>query len=100
MPGRPEIRRGIDSQDAKLVPMMNCSPRLPLATVPIKDHSRLVFIALTVLLLSLPSATALGQGTSAQRRDAMLVDGTGREPAGGAGSGVNLRPAREDALHL
>lgn len=82
MPGRPEIRRGIDSQDAKLVPMMNCSPRLPLATVPIKDHSRLVFIALTVLLLSLPSATALGQGTSAQRRDAMTVEGTVRNSAG------------------
>ena len=80
MPGRPEIRRGIGSQDAKLVPMMNCSPRLPLAPVPIMDQSRLVCIALTVLLLSY--ATALGQGTSPRRRDAMTVEGTVRNSAG------------------
>jgi tetratricopeptide (TPR) repeat protein len=82
MAGRLEIRRAFGSQDVKLVPMMNCSMRFPLVPVPIKDQSRLVFIALAALLLSLPSATAFGQGTSPQRRDAMTVEGTVRNSAG------------------
>jgi tetratricopeptide (TPR) repeat protein len=70
--------------------MMNYSLRLPLAPVPIKDPSRWVFIALTALLLSLPSATAFGQGTSPQRRDAMTVEGTVRTSAGEPVAGATV----------
>ncbi len=82
MPGRPELRRAFGSQDAKLVPMMNCSLRLSLAPVPIKAHSRLVFIVLTALLLSLSGPRAGAQNLSPPQRDATTVEGTVRNSAG------------------
>src|ERR1700687_107238 len=99
MPGRPEIRRGFGSQDVKLVPVMTCSLRLPLAPVPIKDQSRLVFIALTALLLSLPGATAFGHGPPPQQRDAMTVEGTVRNSAGEPVAGATVLLEGKDNSH-
>ncbi len=76
--------------------MMNCSLRLPLAPVLIKDQSRLVFIALTALLLSLPAATASTHGTPPQGRDAMLVEGTVRNSAGGPVADATVHLERKD----
>ena len=82
MPGRPEIRHGLCTQDVKLVPMMNCSLILSLAPVAIKAQSPLVFMVLSALLLSLSGPRAGAQNPSPPQRDAMTVDGAVRNSAG------------------
>src|SRR5260370_41199861 len=62
--------------------MMNCSLILYLAPVPIKARSRLMFIVLTTLLLSLSGPRAGAQNPSPFQRDATTVEGTVRNSAG------------------